>query len=211
MKITIIYDNTTTREDLVADWGFACLVEAHGRRILFDTGAKGFILLDNMQRLGIEVSIIEEVFISHDHWDHTGGLADLLAIHPVPVHLPSTMSEAIGAKESHRVCGPTEIHEGIFSTGTLEGIEQSLAVRTEKGIVVIVGCSHPGVERILEAAAGFGRPYALIGGLHGFDRFEAVKDLEIICPTHCTQHAKEIAGLYPEKFLAGGAGRVLEV
>lgn len=211
MKITIIYDNTTFCKDLVADWGFACLVEAHGKRILFDTGAKGEILLGNMRRLEIRVQTIEEVFISHDHWDHTGGLADLMAIRPVPLHLPSTMSKAPGAKESHRIFGPTEIHEGIFSTGTLEGIEQSLAVRTKRGVVVVVGCSHPGVKRILDAATGFGRPYALIGGLHGFDRFEVVKDLEIICPTHCTQHTARIADLYPEKFLAGGAGKVLEI
>ena len=53
MKITIIYDNETCREDLKADWGFACLVEVYGKNILFDTGAKGDILLENMKILGL--------------------------------------------------------------------------------------------------------------------------------------------------------------
>ena len=45
MKITIIYDNTAWNNDVRAHWGFACLVEAHGKHILFDTGSQGNILL----------------------------------------------------------------------------------------------------------------------------------------------------------------------
>ena len=48
------------------------------------------------------------------------------------------------------------------------------------------GCSHSGVGNILKAASQFGKPYALIGGLHGFSDFDLVKDLTLICPTHCT-------------------------
>jgi len=73
MKITIIYDNETWEEGLKADWGFSCLVEAYDKKILFDTGANGSILLHNMQRLNIDPTIIEEVFISHAH----GGLCQL--------------------------------------------------------------------------------------------------------------------------------------
>ena len=73
MKITIIYDNETSRRDLTPDWGFACLVEAHGKNILFDAGANGAILLDNMKNLNIDPESIEIIVISHAHWDHTGG------------------------------------------------------------------------------------------------------------------------------------------
>ena len=52
MKITIIYDNTAHRENLRAGGGFSALVEAEGRTILFDTGAEGAILLENMSALG---------------------------------------------------------------------------------------------------------------------------------------------------------------
>ncbi|MBW2739319.1 MAG: hypothetical protein JRE64_10840 [Deltaproteobacteria bacterium] len=54
MKITIIYDNTAWDKNLTPDWGFSCLVEAYDRKILFDTGAKGSILLDNMKKLDVD-------------------------------------------------------------------------------------------------------------------------------------------------------------
>jgi len=41
MKITIIYDNEVWKKGLKADWGFSCLVETNGKKILFDTGANG--------------------------------------------------------------------------------------------------------------------------------------------------------------------------
>ena len=82
MKITIVYDNTTTRDDLIADWGFACYVETDGKRILFDTGGDGKILLHNMNNLGIDPREIETVFISHNHFDHIGGLSEILFENP---------------------------------------------------------------------------------------------------------------------------------
>ncbi|MEA1965077.1 MAG: hypothetical protein U9O41_08170 [Candidatus Aerophobetes bacterium] len=69
MKITLIYDNEVYKRGLKADWGFSCLVEVENTpRILFDTGTNGSILLDNMKKLGIDLSSIDEVFISHSYW-----------------------------------------------------------------------------------------------------------------------------------------------
>jgi len=213
MRITLIYDNTSTREDLRADWGFACLIEIKGKpNILFDTGANGSILLRNMERLSIDPSDVSEVFISHDHWDHTGGLSDILGLNSkVRLFVPKSFSHTPTVKEIIRIGEPQEIMEDIFTTGELADIEQSLAVRTEKGLVVIVGCSHPGVESILNAAAQFGTPYALIGGLHGLNRFEILKPISLICPCHCTQHQREIFSLYPETSIDGGAGRIIDI
>ena len=87
-SVTILYDNTSYTEGTEADWGFACLIEAHGRTLLFDTGAKGQLLLSNMAQLGIDPARIEQVVISHSHWDHTGGLDALLTRNPCPVLLP---------------------------------------------------------------------------------------------------------------------------
>ena len=53
MKITIVYDNTTTDKNLTADWGFACFIETSERNILFDTGGNGKILLQNLKTLNI--------------------------------------------------------------------------------------------------------------------------------------------------------------
>lgn len=211
MRITIIYDNEAVLEGLKVDWGFACLVEAHGVKILFDTGASGPILLDNMKRLKIEPAMIDEVFISHDHWDHTGGLTDFLAARPVRCYVPASCREPEGAQDVVRVDAPVEIHGGVFSTGELGGFEQSLLVDTGTGVAVIAGCSHPGVGSILRAAREHGTPRALIGGLHGFSDFALLGDLEIVCPTHCSQHRSEIKDLYPDKYVEGGAGAVIEV
>ena len=106
---------------------------------------------------------------------------------------------------------PLEIHENIFSTGELQGIEQSLVVKTQAGLAVIAGCSHPGVRKIFEAASQLGDIKFLVGGLHGFNEFTILKNLDRVCPTHCTQYKKKIRKLYPEMYLEGGAGRVIEI
>ena len=92
----------------------------------------------------------------------------------------------------------------------LDSIEQSMAVKTDKGIVLIVGCSHPKMAHILDAGSQFGKAYAIIGGLHGFREYDLFKDFELICPTHCTQHKTEIMSLYHEKYIEGGVGRIIE-
>jgi 7,8-dihydropterin-6-yl-methyl-4-(beta-D-ribofuranosyl)aminobenzene 5'-phosphate synthase len=213
MKITIIYDNETSRDDLRADWGFACLVEVFGERLLFDTGANGDILLGNMKTLGIDPGSIDRVVISHAHWDHTGGLADFLKKNKdVALYVPSSYHvPSDAAREVIVVTEPLEIREGIFSTGELQGIEQSLVVMAEKGPVVIAGCSHPGVGEILKAASAHGTVYALIGGLHGSTEFELMEKLGLVCATHCTEFKGEIASRCPDTYLEGGAGVVIDL
>ena len=61
MKVTIIYDNTSSRPDLQADWGFSALIQVKERNILFDTGANGDILLSNMEKLKVNIKEIEDV------------------------------------------------------------------------------------------------------------------------------------------------------
>jgi len=211
MKVTIIYDNTAFRKDLQADWGFSALIQVKKRRILFDTGANGRILLSNMEKLKVNPEEIEDVFISHPHWDHVGGLSSFLQLNnKVKLWIPSYFPGARKAREVIEVKEPTKLYEGIYSTGELEGIEQSLCVETEKGIVVIVGCSHPGMENILGVASQFGKVCGIIGGLHA-TKPESLKNLDLICPTHCTQYKSEIRSLYPKKYTEGGAGRIIEV
>jgi len=210
VKITIIYDNETLRKDLKADWGFSCLVEAKGRKILFDTGANGEILLSNMQKLGIEPKQIQDVFISHAHFDHIGGLSSFLSQNRnVTVWVPPSFRMKITGKIVE-VRNPMKLYNGIHSTGELDGIEQSLCIETKKGIVIIVGCSHPRIEHILKVSSQFGRVYGIIGGLHG-TRPSSLRSLTLICPAHCTQYKAEIKSLYPEKYVEGGAGKVIEL
>ena len=128
----------------------------------------------------------------------------------VPIYVPHSISGVRGAMEVIRVSEPLEIHEDIFSTGELGFIEQSLAVKTDRGIVLVVGCSHPGVPTIFRAASRFGKVCGIVGGLHGFSEFGLFKGLDLICPTHCTYYKEAIKALYAEKCIEGGAGRVIE-
>jgi len=214
MKISIIYDNTAFREDLVPDWGFSCLVQDDaGHTILFDTGTNGEILLSNMQKLLIDPASVDEIFISHAHFDHIGGLSMFLNIYrDVKIYCPQSLRGVRGAAEVIMVENdPVQIHENIFSTGELEQIEQSMAIKTAKGIVLVVGCSHPSMAGILKAANRFGNVYAIIGGMHGFNDFDLFNDMEYICPTHCTQNIQEIKSLYPDTYIPGGAGKIIEL
>ena len=216
LKITIIYDNEVFKKGLIADWGFSCLIEISRNnvctKILFDTGAKGSILLSNMKKLNIDPVSISTVFISHSHWDHTGGLSDFLRVNKdVKLYVPASFSETFDVRELIPVKEPFRIYENVFSTGELSGIEQSIIIKSDKGLVVIAGCSHQGVENIIKSASQFGRVFALIGGLHGFREFDLIKDLDIICATHCTQYREKIKNLYPDKFVEGGAGRVIRI
>jgi len=209
MRITIVYDNYVYKEGLTADWGFSCLVEAHGRKILFDTGAKGGILFDNMSRLDINPVDISDIFISHYHWDHTGGLPDILNTGPKKIYLPLSCEGPQGGHEVFRIDKHKAICEGIYTTGELEGIEQSMIVEAGNGLVVIAGCSHPGVGAILEAASLYGNPRVLVGGLHGFNKFDLLSGLDTVCPTHCTQHRDSIKNMFPGKYIEGGAGKII--
>jgi 7,8-dihydropterin-6-yl-methyl-4-(beta-D-ribofuranosyl)aminobenzene 5'-phosphate synthase len=212
MKITILYDDESRIERLEANHGFSCLIEAHGINLLFDTGTNGALLLKNMRSLGIDSASIQEVFLSHIHLDHIGGLSSFLNENgDVKIYAPSVLRGISPAREIIYINQPVELGRNFYSTGILNDVEQSLAIKTNKGLVVVVGCSHPGVENILKAVTVHGTPYALIGGLHGFNKFEVIKKLSFVCPTHCTQHISEIKSLYPEKYIRGGVGEIIEI
>jgi 7,8-dihydropterin-6-yl-methyl-4-(beta-D-ribofuranosyl)aminobenzene 5'-phosphate synthase len=213
MRITIVYDNEIKKPGLIADHGFSCLIEAPDTpRILFDTGASGPILLNNMKELKIDPSRIDMVVISHPHWDHFGGLEDIIkANQDVEIYLPQSFGGGISARRITTIKQPSEIRPGIFTTGELGGVEQSLVIDSDKGLVVVVGCAHSGVGNILDTAARFGKVYGIVGGVHGFHDFDRLNPLSLICPCHCTQYKSEIKRLFPDRCLDCGAGLALEI
>jgi 7,8-dihydropterin-6-yl-methyl-4-(beta-D-ribofuranosyl)aminobenzene 5'-phosphate synthase len=74
LKITTL--STMLADKGIGEWGYAALIEVDGHKILFDTGNKPKTVLQNALDLNIDLSDVEDVFLSHNHSDHTGGVVD---------------------------------------------------------------------------------------------------------------------------------------
>jgi 7,8-dihydropterin-6-yl-methyl-4-(beta-D-ribofuranosyl)aminobenzene 5'-phosphate synthase len=233
--ITIVCDNYTIREDLIASWGFSCLIRHEGRNILFDTGSDGIVLLKNMAILGISPSSIDLLMISHQHWDHTGGIYSVLNEKGnLPVCLPRSFSTRF--KEDMRRYGAeiievekaVEILPGFYTTGDMEGVirEQAALFRTTAGMVVITGCAHPGIIKIIKTAKDVLPDHEIALVMGGFHLLED-DDNQILdtiaqfkrsgvryaAATHCSGQAARtlFAGEYDDHFIALGAGSVISL
>jgi len=218
MKLITVYDNEVYPEasatGLTSEWGFSCLVEVSGEQILFDTGGDGSILLRNMELLGIDPKDPATIVLSHEHWDHTGGLSNLLREnHDAEVYLLASFSESFKDKIENPVVEvrePTKICDRVYTTGELGTSlkEQSLVMETKSGMVVITGCAHPGIGGIMNAASGFGEIFGIIGGFHGFSEYNLLNGVKFLSPCHCTQHLSEIVSRFPDAYHKNGVGRV---
>ena len=86
MKCTIVVDNLCVRPGLGAEWGYAALLETPRGNLLIDTAEHGATLLRNLRALGFDPAGIGDVFLSHGHFDHCGGLGELLVHAPrIPI------------------------------------------------------------------------------------------------------------------------------
>ncbi len=236
MYVKVIYDSKA-RKGLESGWGFSCLV---GGKVLFDAGPDAQALLDNMSRLMVSPSDISSVVISHDHWDHTGGLWEILRSRKgMKVYACRSFSEDFkkGVKElGGKLCfadGPVEIAENIYVTGEIPGEhkgeiigEQALVVKGDKGISIVTGCAHPGVlEMILSAKkkTGARKIYMIFGGFHldGMKReeisslVEQLKKMGVskVGPSHCAgEKARRVfRGKYHENFIPVQAGHIIQL
>ena len=196
VEVTVVYDNEA-KGGFVPGWGFSCYVESKAK-ILFDTGWDGNVLLHNLNLAGVED--FDYIFLSHQHWDHIGGLnhvIDRTSYVVVPSSFSENLKREIGRKaELIEVELPTEIDRGVYTTGALGRIgEQSLIVELAKGLLVLTGCSHPGLDLILATAERFGEVRVVMGGFHGFDRVDMLRRYELVIPCHCTMAKREILRL----------------
>ena len=215
-QIRIVYDNEA-KAGFRRQWGFACLV---GDNILFDTGGDLDTLLFNMMRFEVDLALINTIVLSHSHGDHIGGIGIVDKLGDVRVFVPRSFSGRFKKKLSSRpnvelveVSVATAISDGIFTTGELGQFtrEQALVIETNRGLVVITGCSHPGLENILRSAAQFGKVYGVVGGFHDFDKLLLLENISLVIPCHCTKRKRAILTLYPKSSRVCAAGCRIEV
>ena len=264
-KVTILYDAFGESKQLTRDWGFSALVEHHGKRILFDTGNDAAIFEHNVRALGVDLTKLDFVVISHRHADHTTGLRYVLQVNPgvtvyVPADggngfggadfpkaflkdddsLPANMKYFGGTTPEHFAWGKLydtgnfvlvsqtmEVSPGISlvrtvsqKKGTLELPELTLAIKRPNGLLLVDGCSHAGLEAILEAASAVDpRTEIVFGGLHLVTA--PVEEIDVlaenlktkwkvrkIAPGHCTGEPAfaRLKKAYGENYLYAGLG-----
>ena len=234
VRIIVLYDNYPFDERLKTAWGFSCLINVSGIIILFDTGGDPETLLYNMDMLNISVEEIQIIVLSHIHGDHVGGLTGILSLNNhVKVYVPSSFPNSFKNEVKSYGCELVEIKnatvicEGVATTGELGTTikEQSLLVNTSKGLVIVTGCAHPGLVKIVEKAEQLTNTnvYLLIGGFHLIGAsekeissiIEQLKDLgvEMVAPCHCSGDLarnmfKEAFG---DNYIDVGVGKTIEI
>jgi len=231
ITVTILFDNFWTDDRLATGWGFSALLETPEHTILFDTGADGEILLENLRLLGKDPMAIEAVVISHAHGDHTGGMQALfdLGLRPTLYLLsgfPARMREdAANSLEMVEASPGQEIIPGVLTTGQMgtDIPEQALVLETQAGTVVLAGCAHPGIVQMVERAREIrpGTLHMVMGGFHLMQasggeirgilaEFQRL-GVERVGPTHCSGLVAMNAfqDTYGEDFQRLGVGRVL--
>jgi 7,8-dihydropterin-6-yl-methyl-4-(beta-D-ribofuranosyl)aminobenzene 5'-phosphate synthase len=238
VRITTVVDNNVWKEGLASSWGLSFYVETftHDKKhiVLMDTSGSFEALFNNASKLGLNLSVIEAILISHWHGDHCGALSQLLSLlkPQTTVYVPSENS--FGLREIRRAGGtPWICHESIeftdsvMSTGEVPGglSEHSLLINVkEKGLVVLVGCSHPGIINILKRAqkvSSVDKIYAVMGGFHISSIGEGMRigeflrelDVKLVSPCHCTSNdAKQgIAKILGERSTKNGSGKIISI
>ena len=79
-KITIL--STMLSDFHTGEWGFSAMIEVDGERILFDAGSRENTVLQNAKELNINLDSLDNIYLSHNHKDHTGGLLTLKKEYP---------------------------------------------------------------------------------------------------------------------------------
>ncbi len=234
LVITVVYDNVTTREDLEPGWGFSCLIQGLDQVILFDTGADGPTLLDNMRALNLSPDSVDAVVLSHQHGDHTGGLSDLLEVHSdltvfsldafsdhIKDEITGSGAGLVTVTDSISIC-PRALLTGRMGTSIPE---TGLILKTSRGLVIITGCAHPGIVEMIEHSVELGgdRPYLVMGGFHLFGasrrsvreiigRFRS-QQVHKVAPCHCTgpEAIEMFQESYQENYLPCGVGQIIRL
>lgn len=220
MKITLLAEGHTKLDKFFNNWGISFLI---GENFLFDTFGKSSVLMKNIKKMKIDIQKIKYIFISHEHWDHTNGLWKILEKNKdVVVYICSKTPEEIKEKiisfgvKFQEIENLIKIKENIFSTGEMPSnydsiYEQSLYIKTEKGLSLITGCAHSGLVVFIKKMKEMfpnEKIYSVIGGFHLKDSSineieKVINDLKYFeidnfIPLHCT--GKKATNLFQKNF-----------
>jgi 7,8-dihydropterin-6-yl-methyl-4-(beta-D-ribofuranosyl)aminobenzene 5'-phosphate synthase len=207
LTLQIVHDNYPCVDGLKMAWGVSALVTGLEKTILFDTGSDGTLLLENLAQLGIDPGRIDIVVLSHVHGDHTGGLTGVLRANPrvqvcLPASFPARVKEVVHGYGATvvEIAGPQEICRDVMTTGILGRRlpEQALTIRTPHGLVVLTGCAHPGMVRILKTIrhlhpedillvlGGFHLEWITPGKVERIIKVFRRHGIRHVAPTHCS-------------------------
>jgi 7,8-dihydropterin-6-yl-methyl-4-(beta-D-ribofuranosyl)aminobenzene 5'-phosphate synthase len=232
-SLTVLYDNYPFESGCHTEWGYSCLVETSEITVLFDTGGDPQILAHNIDTLGVNIQDIDCIIISHEHWDHVGGIQYILSNRTgIPVYLPGGVPYSLKSSiasiggECIELGNATKISDSIAITDTINGppMEQAMIIKTNEGVILITGCSHPGVENLARNAFELteDRIRLVIGGYHLGRASKYMLDrtcdeldeicVEYIAASHCTgdESIQYFRERYGEHFIESGVGFNLE-
>ncbi len=215
INLTTLTENTATR-GFIGEWGLSLFIEADNKHILFDTGP-GFSVIYNAQSLSIDFKTIDTIVLSHGHFDHTGGLKDVLTrkgtvdviahpdiwgkkysfrennYHYTGIPFPKEQLVGLGARfilsrdpiwisdnivtsgEVPFITGYEETDQSLYTMDNNSLIRDnftddlSLAIKTDKGLSIFLGCAHRGMINIInhfQQTTGEERVYSVVGGTH---------------------------------------------
>jgi len=234
LSLTIVYDNNPHDNRLETRWGFSCYIQGAEKTILFDVGGEGSVLLSNMEKLKIDPKTVNAIVLSHVHYDHIGGLSYFLKKNQnVTVYMPRSLPQSV--KDPVRIAGarladvhkPIKICEDVYSTGELGTFikEESLIIKTSKGLVVITGCAHPGIVNIVKRAKEMLKSdvYLVLGGFHlcwmSLSKVKRIingvkkEGVKKVAPCHCSGDLarKQFEKAYGKDFILVGAGKTITI
>jgi len=275
LKIYTLCENGVARSGLSAEWGYSVLIKAADKTILFDTGTSG-IAVENAYNMGLDLTDVDMIVLSHGHYDHTGGLKAALerirkeipiiahpdmfslkysyrektdSYHYTGIPYNQALLESLGGRFEFAT-GPYWITDDIATSGeepqttgyetipdtlrikTDSGYKPdpltddlSMYIRTDLGVVVVLGCAHRGMINILEHAKKVMETdnlYMVVGGTHLMTAddnrvsktIDALREMNLkwIGTSHCTgfTSAAKVYNAFPDNFFVNNAGSVIK-
>jgi len=235
INIKIIVDNRCVTSELKESNGLSIYLEHDNTYLLFDLGSSNKVFQHNVEATGIDLGIIDGVVISHEHSNHVGGIPYVGWESPFStIYIPYGSMDSLGRVARSNSLKPVEVIDwvnpwkNIYISKPFHGppYEHFLIINSERGLIVLSGCMHPGVDRVIPEVTRYfnKRVYCIIGGFHLFNapenivvktinRLVEVYRVEKIIPLHCSGELFKniLKQHYPDKYIEAGCGSEITI